>query len=442
MRASLSLPAVIMSWMLPFAAAASGVPATNVHPVTAPSAGPMDLLAEGDRLAAGADGKIDVGAAIAAYEAAIAKGSTIAFLRLGDLYRRGEIVRADPEKAFSLYKRAADAGNAAGKLRVAEMTARGQGTAQDADGGRAMARALADTGEPSAVYALGDMYSQGDAGPIDGPAAIAAYREAADKGSVKALVGLGAIYRDGALVSKDRALALDYFVKAADAGSKAARFAIAKGNALGQFGDASSPADGIRTLQELNEFGNKDAALVLSDSYFAGTGVRRDPKAAISVLDDAMERGNVAAARRLIAIYRDGRWPIVLRDLTRAHSYLAKVRGQLDQKTLAVEQLLLGAAAATSAGGYESVRAELAEVDTRSRPDVVRKLRGTNAHVYVYLVQSHLKQLGAYTGAANGRLNNGTIRAINKYCATVRTRAACIRGPLSKEVVEVFQPLL
>lgn len=402
----------------------------------------MDLIAKGDGLLKGSDGSVDTAAAIAAYQAAVEKGSKIALLRLGDLYRHGDVVPADPDAAFSFYKRAADSGDAAGKLRVAEMTARGEGTTQDIEGGRAMARALADAGDASAYFFLGEMYAQGDAGPIDAEAAIAAYREAADRGSVKAQLRLGTIYRDGTLAAKDEGLALDYFTKAADAGSNAARFAIGKGYVLGQFGDAGSPAEGVTMLRQLDQAGLTDAVLVLSDSYFAGRGVQRDPKAAIGLLDDAMARGNVDAGRRLVALYRDGRSRAVRRDLARAQNYFAEVRDELDPNALAIEQLLLGAASATSADEYSEIRADFSAVDAPLRPDLVRKLRSTNPHVYVYLVQSHLKERGAYAGALNGRLNANTVRAISKYCSKIGTRDACIRGPLSNQVVELFRPLL
>ena len=442
MRRQALLLGLFVSLMVPLAAtAASGeTPAANAG--TVPSPGPMELIAQGDRLLSGAGGTVDGVAAIASYEAAIGKGSTIAFLRLGDIYRRGVVVRPDPLKALAYYKQAADAGNRAGKLRVAEMTARGEGTTQDVEGGRALARALADAGDASAFFALGEMYSQGDAGPIDSTAAVAAYRDAAERGSSRALVRLGMIYRDGTLANKDPALALEYFTRAADAGSAAARFAIGKGYVLGQFGEAGSPAEGVQMLRQLDEAGLKDAVLVLSDSYFAGRGVDRDPKTAINVLDDAMAKGNVAAGRRLVALYRDGRSSAVRRDLARARNYLTEVSKRLDADTLAVEQILLGAAAAASPGDYESVRTDFSAVGEPSRPDLVRKLRATNPHVYVYLVQSHLKERGAYAGALNGRLNAGTVRAISRYCGKIGTRAACIHGPLSNEVVELFQPLL
>jgi hypothetical protein len=181
---------------------------------------------------------------------------------------------------------------------------------------------------------------------------------------------------------------------------------------------------------------------VLSDSYFAGRGVDRDPKTAISLLDEALAKGNVAAGRRLVALYRDGRSSAVRRDLARAQNYLADMSDRLDADTLAIERMLLGSAAATSAREYASIHTDFSAVGKQSRPDLVRKLRATNPHVYVYLVQSHLKERGAYAGALNGRLDAATVRAISRYCAKIGTRDACIHGPLSNEVVELFQPLL
>jgi hypothetical protein len=306
-----------------------------------------------------------------------------------------------------------------------------------------MARVLADAGDASALVALGDMYARGDAGPVDAPTALAAYRSAAEAGNINAMVRLGAIYRDGTLTARDRGLAHEYFNQASDAGNPAARFALAKGYVLGQLGDRASSREGVAMLQQLDAAGVSDAVLVLSDSYLSGqNGERRDAKTALSVLDDAMARGNVDAGRRLVALYRDGRSRAVRRDLARAQQYFVEIRDGLDPDVLAAEQLLLGAAAASSVDEYASIRTTLSTLDANTRPVIVSKLRVTNPHVYVYLVQSHLKDEGAFSGTPNGRLNADTVRAISRYCAKIGTRDACIRGPISNQVVELFRPLL
>ncbi len=409
--------------------------------VTQPPLDAMQLLREGDRLIKGEGGSADVNGALAAYEAAAANGSTIALLRLGDLYVRGTLVTRDFEKAFSYYHRAADAGNSAAKLRVAEMTARGQGTAQDVEGGRAMARELADAGDPSALFDLGEFYSIGDAGPVDGPAAVSAYEKAAEKGSVPALIRLGVIFRDGDLAAKDPARALGYFRQAADAGSDVARFAIGKGYILDQFAGAGSPKEGVAMVEELNKAGIRDAALVLSDSYLSGQGVKRSPKRAVAVLVDAMEQGNMSAARRLIAVYRDGRGSAVKPNLALAKRYLMAVSDQLDQNAMSTEEVLLDAAGAANSSDFATMREHLSDVNEEDRPDLARKIRSTNANAYVYLVQYRLKELGVYAGRPNGQLNQRTIRAMLNYCANQGMKAKCIRGPLSAEALEVFQPI-
>jgi TPR repeat protein len=306
----------------------------------------------------------------------------------------------------------------------------------------AAVQTLAEAGSASAWFDLGEFHASGEAGAIDGAAAIAAYEKAAEAGSVAALVKLGIIYRDGTLAEADPARSLATLQKAAEAGSASARFTIAKGYVLGQFGDAGTIDQGIAMLQELKQSGVGDAALVLSDSYFSGRGVARDPERALAVLDEAADDGSVMAARRLIALYRDGRGKAVKRDVARAREYFSSVSDQLDEHTRGIEAMLIGAASANTVPAYDTVRTSLYTIEGDERPALVGKIRNTNVNVYVYLVQARLAELGTYDGKPNGRLDRDTIRAIRAWCADNDMASACAPGPLSQSAVQAMLPML
>lgn len=270
-----------------------------------------------------------------------AKEEAKRLVALGDQYAKGKDVPQDDRKAADYYAKAAELGDPTGQLRFGEALVYGRGIGVDRQRGVSLMEAAVQGGSSAAMVALGDVITRGLAGPADAKRAIDLYERAAAKGQAVALVKLGALYENGALVKKSSATAADYYRKAIAADRADAMVALGRGLVEGRLKGQGSPAEGIALLEKVQERGNENAVLALSDAYFNGKGVARSPRKALALLKQAWEGGNTRAGLRLVALYRDGRGKSVSPNSRRAEAYLNDVSPKLPESEKAGERLLL-----------------------------------------------------------------------------------------------------
>lgn len=357
------------------------------------------------------------------------------------LFERGlSLMKAggDATAVFGLMEQAAALDESRARLKAAEFTVSGYGTKRDAVTGLALLEALATEGNSNALLALGDAYAKGAGGAAARQKAIAYYEQAAAAGRNLAFVRLGQIYRDGTGVDRDPVKALDYLNKAVAAGREGVMAMIGKGIADGKLGKGIPRRNGFAMLEEARRKSNPDAAVALAECYLGGLGVRRNANAALSLLRESAGEGNLAAVRKLVALYRDGHKSGVRRNLDKARQELAAVSSKLDQTTLRTEEILLDAAAAEGTASYREIEAKVRAAGPLETPGLVRKLKSVNKHAYVFMVQGQLQSLGYHNNGTSGVLSRATVRAMYGYCIQWESKALCRQGPMTNRMTDVI----
>jgi TPR repeat protein len=364
-----------------------------------------------------------------------------ALLRLGDLSYNGNVVATDYAKAFDYYSQAAAAGSLTGKLRMGEMMARGLGTTRDVDAGRALVKEVADTGSASALVSVGDLYSRGDSGPMDPVIASKAYDKAASLGNGTAMVRMGDMLLYARFARANPKKALDYYRRAVEAGNPYGLYGVGKIYIDGLVRKAGSFKEGVQTLLDAEKAGVPDAVTVISNSYFYTYRGRGGAKLALATLEEAMQRGNMKAARELVSAYRtgkrNGRLSLVRRDPAKAMAYLDQIRSKLTPGEIAYEEFLFDALKARRSD-YPKLADRLATIPTAERQVLVRDLRGEVPRLFIYVGQAKLAELGYYKGRPDGSMGGRTLRAFRQYCSDVGTRYFCRLGPMSGPMAEIL----
>lgn len=399
------------------------------------------LVALGDALVAGIGGKADPAEALAAYGHAAELGRTDAYLRIGDFHSQGVLAPVDLVRAYAAYKRGSEAGSNSATLRMAEMLARGHGISQDSERGLALVRELAETGNGSASMLLGQLLISGDVGAVDAAGAVAAFEAAAGTGRSEALLRLGEIFLDGVVVRLDRARALDYFERAVAGGNPFALYRLGRSFLEGRLGRAGTAAQGLALLEEARAVGVAEAVVGIADAHLYGYGVPQNPAAALDLLDAEAQSGNLAAGKRLLALFRDGSHDgnvtLVPRRPELARSYLDLIADRLDRSELLIETLLLEAAFAPS-GDYDFLDERSGELAPGDQESLLRNLASVAPNAYVHLLQFQLARIGLYTGPRSGLLDQPTITSMLRFCDLKSVGDQCRRGPLTSRSAQIL----
>lgn len=115
-----------------------------------------DMYAEGYP-----NGQANYEAAMKWYRKAAEEGYGGGYLRIGNLYYKGQGVEEDKEEAYYWFKKAADHGNVAAMYNVAFMSQEGIGTATDAERAYYYYQTAANLGDADSMYELGVMIKNG-----------------------------------------------------------------------------------------------------------------------------------------------------------------------------------------------------------------------------------------------------------------------------------------
>ncbi len=395
----------------------------------------------GDALARLRGAGADASAILASYQRAADLGRVDALLRIGDFWSEGNIVPVDLGKGYAAYEKAAGAGSHSARLRLAEMLARGHGVAADPGMGLQMVRDEAEAGNATALLLLAQLLLSGDVGARDSAGAIAALEQAAEAGRPEALLRLGEIYRDGIAVPTDSARAYGYFRQAAEAGHDFARYLLARGLTEDRFNRVNAQAEGLAMLEAALAAGIDAAAIGIANAHLYGYGLPQDPDAAIALLEAEAAAGNLAAAGRLLSLFRDGSRDgnvvLVAPDATRARAYLAMIAPALGRGDMLVETLLVEAANVRD-GDFSALAERIGELSPDDQSSLLRNLVGVAPNAYVYLLQGQLRSIGLYAGPQHGQLDQPTITAMLRYCDSKQVGDVCRRGPLTSQSAQML----
>jgi TPR repeat protein len=230
---------------------------------------------------------------------------------LGYRYAKGKGVKRSYKFAAKWFDAAAQQGNPRAQVNLGLLYLAGKGVEQDSTKGENWVKKAADQGFADAQYNLGFFASKGSIGPVTAQDLIdifeaepdeiiekrrarnkrAAdwYRLAADQGHVEAQVALGKCYLEGLGVPQDYEKAVRWFESASSDKENDADLANAY-YLLGQ-----SVENGKCVAEELLGYKLPYAQLIPPD-----------PRGAIPVYKKASGSGNLDAAFRLGAIYKDG----------------------------------------------------------------------------------------------------------------------------------------
>lgn len=244
--------------------------------------------AQSDGWAAAADAALEAGDPMRArsiLETVAQSGDAQAQTRLGDLLRRGEVVRQDLRAASQWYQRAADQGYAPAQNALGRLYFEGAGRAADReravdllraaalqgspDHGQDFALALeaaerideaadwyartADLGHAPAMTSLGVLALEGRGVEQDAARALALFAAAASEGDARAQNNLGLMYARGEGVEQDYGRAAGLFQAAADQGLSQALVNLAVLYENG-FGVALDEAEAVRLYREAARF--------------------------------------------------------------------------------------------------------------------------------------------------------------------------------------------
>ncbi len=355
---------------------------------------------------------------------------------LGDQLANGRGRPRDEKKAAQLYQQAAELGDPVGKMRFGAALVFGRGIAVNTEQGFSLIKSAAEGGDSGAMVLLADLHMRGLAGPKNRDRAVSLLEQAAAKGQLVALVRLGAIYQAGDIIKANPAKAAAYYKKAIASGRTDAMIAFGRALTEGKLKRQGQSSDGVALLKRAQELGDENAVIALSDCYIYGRGVRRNPIQAIEVLKAAWDAGNVKAGLRLVSLYRDGRKRIISRNPRQAKITLDSLAAKLPPAELKAERILERASQPSARAAYAELQTEFDGLPAESRLALVRRIRGTNLSLYLYLVQSQLDRLQLYKGEKSGNLSRGTVRAIYNHCIRYELPGVCSKGPLTPKVIE------
>lgn len=257
------------------------------------------------------------------------------------------------------------------------------------------------------------------------------------------------------------------FKTASENGSAYAQLLNATHHARGDFGDLSDPDQGMNALKtmaaapdgakaqlalaELYDVGiggdksqanaifaslaaegnPRAASIVLKKHEKSSTRIRAaDVNAIVSSLEPQLEEGNRQAASVLARAYV--RLPRYIPNARARHQDL--VNSHLDLLPASKQPAELVSAGYNyrdHSGSARSLSTQLEPVDGEAFVQAAMRMRGIEKTAFVYLVQKELAAIDAFSGRANGKLTDRTIRSIFAFCRENGFFDTCKHGPIN-----------
>jgi TPR repeat protein len=256
------------------------------------------------------------GDALAAYRKAADLGYVRAQWALG--YHDEYVQPVDPVRGKAMLERAAAAGDVYAIHTLGQVYYEGRGVAVDLEKARGLYETAARMGHTFSMNSLGRMYQRGETVPVDLAMTRRYWEESAARGDMYGIDNMGYVYLDGIDVEKDPAKALTFFKRAAD-------------------------------------LGHPEAPNNIGRLYVLGSGVPVDYAEARRWYRIGADRGDVWAAYNLGELCRLGKGGPV--DPVQAGYYYARAAASINRIDAA-----------------ELARKELASLDGRKKPEMLRLL--------------------------------------------------------------------
>lgn len=360
------------------------------------------------------------------------------YIRLGDLYMKGDGVPKDPAKAFQFYSLAKAAGSRTADVKLAMMSFEGVGGTSDREAALKTLEALAEAGNAAAALFVGDVHSGKYGDPAAPEKALAAYAIAAKAGDQTALLHVGDFYSAGNAVDYDPAKAAEAYRSAADAGSRTGAIEFARLQALGE-GVKRDPDAAMARLAAIPEDGRASALLAEGDLKLRGGAATLDIDGAIAAYAQAAEMGQVSALVRLGDLYNYENFG--RQQPKTALSYYRQAADKGDkygQLALAKAQL---AKPKTAKAGLQALKALAAEGFAEADVAIANaSLRGIGVKQNAKDALAQLSQLAAKGNiAARLRLielyrdgsKDGRVWLVKRNVAKARAELAALEGKIS-----------
>lgn len=356
-------------------------------------------------------------------------GNSSAQLKLAEIYRDGAIAPIDFPRSISFFESAIGGGNLSAQATFGEGLVRGKFGDPDIDRGIGLLESASDAGNIRASYILAGFFANGPV-DIDGPKAIKLYEKALDGEMLVAANRLGELYRDGILVERDLKKAIYYLEMSANANNPEANRILGEGHFYKKFNSLSNTKEGLDRLHRADQLGDRFAVISLANISFSDAKNTKSADKALQMLIAAADDGNPAAAKYVLAIYRNGKWDKIKINLVKAENYLNKYKNLLTEVEFNFEKLLIDGSKSSSINDYEDVFKNLAGISLQSKSKYVTEILSSNPNLYTFIIQKELSIKGFYKGKLNGRMTGETVRSVNKFCKFAEISTECIKGPM------------
>ncbi|MEW9920416.1 tetratricopeptide repeat protein [Marimonas sp. MJW-29] len=360
-------------------------------------------------------------------------GNASAASELGQAYLWGRFVARDQARASQFLYAAAAKGDGAALVVLGEELVAGWTLPRNTERGLAMLEQAVARGDAKAQVVLGKLLLHGSGLSADTERAKALFEAAADADNGGGLVAYGEYLM---WQRKSPAEAEAMLLRAAELGATQAWVTLAHGAMYGYLGGGSvsrAKFDGF--AEKARAAGEDDIAVLEAKRNMWGISMRANGSKTLGRLRDAAKSGNVAAARFLIELLRDGNGLNIRRDLAAAAAALESYGGLIGVTAKAQYELTLAASKAQNRSAYRQVAlAYSARPDLKSRW-FGQEIAKANPNVAIYILQQKLQESGRYSGPLDGYAQRSTLRALYKACRTLDNPERCDHGTIRPDII-------
>lgn len=369
-------------------------------------------------------------------------------------------------KAATAFEIAANSGSGFARFLLAKNHATGAfDTFSNRDLGLGMLQDMAQSETPDrAQMALADLYASGNGGTPE--QAFELYKTLGENGSARALWKTGQYLLDGKTVDTNPMASANAFQAAAEGGFDYALIGLSRAQiTLGDFEGAKQSLDqavdkGVKNAEAeramahfqgklgtwsdkalgrsgviaLAQSGDTSAASVVLRNHERRSTRMNDANVSqiVQALEGKMQSGDRKATSVLARAYLKLR-PFI-RNARAKHATLVEEHlVNLPKTQRMAERVSAEYDFANHARSARKMTEILKSSSGEAYTKAALRLRGIEKTSYVYLLQSEMRDLGAYSGSISGKMTRSTINAIFAYCKAQNIFDTCKHGPVTYE---------
>lgn len=303
----------------------------------------------------------------------------------------------------------------------------------EAQQGLGLLEAAAAAGDVQAEIAIGKLYLYGTVLPKNWDKARAHFERAVEQGDASGLAEYGMMLMWS---ERDWRGAQQILERAAGLGVTSAWVTLAEGAMYGYLGGGSASRARFEGYAEkARAAGQQQITLLEADRMMWGISMPASGPKALAHLQAAADAGNGAAARRLVALLRQGNKLNIRKDSAAARAALAKYAPLFTETDLWRMETGIQAAERRTQAALAQLR------DTvDSRPELMTKdfaadLVEANQNAAIYLLQARLNAAGYGSGKLDGLAGPVTLRAMTAACRKILPPARCEDSMLQKDII-------